>query len=73
MSEIVPNQEEEALKFRNSQFEPEGPDKHSSSIVDLIDSCKSATDFIIKLKWPDEYENARYLTGLSQVIFSLFI
>lgn len=49
------------------QFEPEGADSHSSSIVDLIDSCKSATDFIIKLKWPNEYENARYLTSLSQV------
>lgn len=35
--------------------------------MDLIDSCKSATEFILKLKWPDEYENARYLTGLSKV------
>ena len=47
------------------QFLPEGVDSHSSSIVDLIDSCKSATDFIAKLKWPNEYENAKYLTALS--------
>lgn len=54
-----------------SQFEAEGDDSHSSSIVDLIDSCKSATDFILALDWPNEYENAKYLTGLSQVGVSL--
>lgn len=51
----------------SAQFEPEGEDSHSSSIIDLIDSCKSATEFILALDWPNEYENARYLTGLSQV------
>lgn len=50
-----------------AQFQPEGVDSHSSSVVDLIDSCKSATNFIIALKWPNEYENAKYLTALSQV------
>lgn len=53
----------------SSQFQPEeeSEDKHSSSIIDLIASCQSATDFILKLDWPNKYENARYLTGLSQV------
>nr|CRX79212.1 hypothetical protein ls5931a1_00048 [Leucosporidium scottii] len=57
-----------ALNLFTAQFEPEGDDSHSSSIIDLIDSCKSATDFILALDWPNEYENAKYLTGLSQTI-----
>ncbi|KAM0786123.1 hypothetical protein ACM66B_006933 [Microbotryomycetes sp. NB124-2] len=54
--------------IQHDRFEPEGEDSHSSSIVDLIDSCKSATDFIVKLNWPNEYENAKYLTSLSKAI-----
>ncbi|KAK4048423.1 hypothetical protein OIV83_004769 [Microbotryomycetes sp. JL201] len=54
--------------IQHDKFEPEGEDSHSSSIIDLIDSCKSATDFIIKLEWPNEYENAKYLTALSKAI-----
>ncbi|KAK4052310.1 hypothetical protein OIO90_004391 [Microbotryomycetes sp. JL221] len=54
--------------IQHDKFEPEGEDSHSSSIVDLIDSCKSATDFIVKLKWPNEFENAKYLTALSKAI-----
>lgn len=50
------------------QFEPEGEEKHSSSVIDLIDSCKSATEFILKLAWPDEVEHARHLTALSHII-----
>ncbi|KAK4701807.1 hypothetical protein P7C70_g4424, partial [Phenoliferia sp. Uapishka_3] len=54
----------------SDQFVPEeeSPDKHSSSVVDLIASCQSAADFIIALNWPNEYENSKYLTGLSQTI-----
>ncbi|KAI5481227.1 C2 domain protein [Pseudohyphozyma bogoriensis] len=54
----------------SDKFEPEvaSEDMHSTSIVDLIASCKSAADFILALDWPNEYENARYLTGLSQTI-----
>ncbi|SCZ94445.1 BZ3500_MvSof-1268-A1-R1_Chr12-2g03904 [Microbotryum saponariae] len=54
--------------IHHDTFEPEGADGHSSSIIDLIDSCRSATDFILKLNWPDSYDNARYLTALSQTI-----
>lgn len=49
------------------QFEPEGSDHHSSSIVDLIESCKSAVAFVQNLEWPDEVANALFLTKLSQV------
>ncbi|SCV73141.1 BQ2448_7066 [Microbotryum intermedium] len=54
--------------IRHDTFEPEGADGHSSSIIDLIDSCRSATDFILRLNWPDTYDNAQYLTALSQTI-----
>ncbi|KAG0666349.1 hypothetical protein C6P46_004917 [Rhodotorula mucilaginosa] len=50
------------------QFEPEETATHSSSIVDLIDSCKAPVDFITNLKWPNEYENAKFLTALSRTI-----
>lgn len=52
-----------------AQFEPEGQDRHSSSIVDLIDSCKSAVAFVQNLQWPDKRANALYLTRLAQVRF----
>lgn len=51
----------------STQFEPEGEDMHSSSITDLMDSCRSAVDFVQKLKWPDELQNAKYMTRLSRV------
>ncbi|GAA5951064.1 hypothetical protein JCM21900_005712 [Sporobolomyces salmonicolor] len=50
------------------KFEPEETATHSSSIVDLIESCKAPVEFILRLKWPNEYENAKFLTGLSRTI-----
>lgn len=54
--------------IEGDSFAPEGEDGHSSSIVDLIASCRSATEFLEQLAWPDEEDNARYLTRLSQTI-----
>ena len=48
----------------------QGSEKHSSSIIDLFDSCKSAMNFVLDLKWPNEYDNARFLTRLSHVRLS---
>ncbi|KAM0747772.1 hypothetical protein T439DRAFT_304877 [Meredithblackwellia eburnea MCA 4105] len=48
--------------------EEESDEKQSTSVVDLIASCQSATDWVLKLDWPNEVENARYLTSLSQTI-----
>ncbi|GAA5932210.1 hypothetical protein JCM10213_006785 [Rhodosporidiobolus nylandii] len=50
------------------KFEPEETATHSSSIVDLIESCKAPVDFVLKLQWPNELENAKFLTGLSRTI-----
>ncbi|KAG0145343.1 hypothetical protein CROQUDRAFT_658787 [Cronartium quercuum f. sp. fusiforme G11] len=50
------------------KFVREGNDSHSSSIIDLMDSCKSAVDFVQKLNWPDEYQNAKFLTRLARTI-----
>lgn len=63
---ILSKQVMSSLNFRK-QFEPEGADHHSSSIVDLIDSCKSAVAFIQDLAWPDPTGNAIFMTKLSSV------
>ncbi|KAI7950962.1 hypothetical protein MJO29_009636 [Puccinia striiformis f. sp. tritici] len=49
-------------------FSPEGNDSHSTSIIDLMDSCCSAVDFIQKLKWPKEFQNAKFMTKLARII-----
>ncbi|KAH8915994.1 hypothetical protein BT69DRAFT_1270943 [Atractiella rhizophila] len=54
--------------IKADQFVGEGQDQNSSSIVDLLDSCKSAIDFLQKLDWPDQYQNALYFTALSKTI-----
>ncbi|KAA1097225.1 hypothetical protein PGT21_028734 [Puccinia graminis f. sp. tritici] len=54
--------------IKADKFSPEGNDSHSSSIIDLMDSCCSAVDFIQKLKWPNEYHNAKFMTKLSRII-----
>ncbi|QRW12124.1 hypothetical protein RhiLY_11123 [Ceratobasidium sp. AG-Ba] len=50
------------------KFIPEGEDRNSSSIVDLFGSLNSPIDFILDLEWPDEYQNARFLTRLASTI-----
>ncbi|KAH8918736.1 hypothetical protein BT69DRAFT_1322630 [Atractiella rhizophila] len=54
--------------IKADQFVGEGQDQNSSSIVDLLDSCKSAIEFLQKLEWPDKYQNALYFTALSKTI-----
>lgn len=49
------------------QFQAENVDGHSSSIVDLFDSLRSPITFLQELEWSDEYQNARFSTGLSKV------
>ena len=51
-------------------FEPEETATHSSSVVDLIESCKAPVEFILGLEWPDEFGHAKFLTGLSRVRLS---
>ena len=50
-----------------SQFQAEGSEGHSSSIVDLFDSLRSPIDFLQDLEWDDDYQNARFFTSLSKV------
>ena len=50
-----------------AQFEPEGAEGHSSSIVDLFDSLRSPINFLQDLEWQDEYQEARFFTALSKV------
>jgi hypothetical protein len=49
------------------QFQAEGTEGHSSSIVDLFDSLRSPINFLQDLQWSDEYQEARFFTGLSKV------
>lgn len=54
----------------SDSFEPidaEGAD-HSSSIDDLFGALQQPIDFILSLKWPDPYRNARFLTSLAKTI-----
>lgn len=52
-------------------FRPEdeldNEDKYTSSIRDLVDSCKGALQFVTDLDWPDEYQNAMFFTRLAAV------
>nr|CDI56491.1 cytoplasm protein [Melanopsichium pennsylvanicum 4] len=41
---------------------------HSSSIDDLFTALQQPVDFILGLKWPDAYQNARFLTTLSKIV-----
>ncbi|SJX66223.1 uncharacterized protein SRS1_10892 [Sporisorium reilianum f. sp. reilianum] len=41
---------------------------HSSSIDDLFGALQQPVDFILGLKWPDAYQNARFLTTLSKIV-----
>lgn len=50
------------------KFQAENVDGHSSSIVDLFDSLRSPIAFLQELEWSDEYQNARFSTGLSKSI-----
>ncbi|GJN93965.1 hypothetical protein Rhopal_007026-T1 [Rhodotorula paludigena] len=50
------------------RFEPEETATHSSSVVDLIESCKAPVNWLLALKWPNEYDHARFLTALSRTI-----
>ncbi|CED85310.1 Munc13 homology 1 [Phaffia rhodozyma] len=56
----------EAIRVDN--FEPEGTAGNSSSIVDLFGSFSSALDFLFGLDWPDQYQEARFLTSLSKTL-----
>lgn len=49
------------------QFEAEGAEGHSSSIIDLFDSLRSPITFLQDLEWEDEYQNARFFTSLAKV------
>lgn len=49
------------------QFQAEGTEGHSSSIVDLFDSLRSPINFLDELQWTDELQEARFFTSLSRV------
>ncbi|KAG8852602.1 hypothetical protein FRB96_008601 [Tulasnella sp. 330] len=53
------------------KFEPEGPEGHSSSIIDLFENLKSPVDFLLDLKWPDDHQEARFFTSLSKTAAKL--
>ena len=53
--------------MRHIQFEAEGTEGHSSSIVDLFDSLRSPINFLQDLEWNDSYQEARFFTSLAKV------
>ncbi|KIP06404.1 hypothetical protein PHLGIDRAFT_30503 [Phlebiopsis gigantea 11061_1 CR5-6] len=50
------------------KFQAEGPEGHSSSIIDLFDSLRSPIQFLEDLEWTDEFQEARFFTSLSKTI-----
>jgi hypothetical protein len=55
-----------------SQFEPTRENGPSSSVGDLFDSFRSASDFLAALNWPDEYQLAQFSTKLAKVSARVF-
>ena len=51
----------------DGQFEPVSENGPSSSVTDLFDSFRSASDFLMDLNWPDEYQLAAFATRLARV------
>lgn len=51
-------------------FERQGEEHHSSSVVDLFHSLDTPINFVLDLEWPDKIQEARFLTSLSKVDFS---
>lgn len=49
------------------QFQAEGPEGHSSSIIDLFDSLRSPIGFLQDLEWTDEYMEATFFTSIAKV------
>lgn len=41
---------------------------HSSSIDDLFGALQQPVDFILGLKWPNAYQNAKFLTTLAKIV-----
>ncbi|KAJ6518733.1 hypothetical protein C8R45DRAFT_949096 [Mycena sanguinolenta] len=54
--------------IRADKFHAEGAEGHSSSIVDLFESLRSAIGFLLDLEWSDESQDARFFTALSRSI-----
>ncbi|KAI9594161.1 hypothetical protein BDF19DRAFT_446142 [Syncephalis fuscata] len=42
--------------------------RHSSSVLELFDVLKNATQFILSMQWPKEEEHAIYATRLSKIL-----
>ncbi|CCF48018.1 hypothetical protein NDA11_000538 [Ustilago hordei] len=56
--------------IQNDSFTPiesEGA-VHSSSIDDLFGALQQPVDFILGLKWPNAYQNAKFLTTLAKIV-----
>ncbi|WWC87193.1 uncharacterized protein L201_002079 [Kwoniella dendrophila CBS 6074] len=49
-------------------FEPASENGPSSSVTDLFDSFRSAVQFLMELKWPDEQQLAVFATRLAKII-----
>jgi hypothetical protein len=53
---------------KGDTFIPDNEDmKQSSSVMDLFQFIGEAVDFLKKLQWPDEVQNAKFATYLARV------
>ena len=53
---------------RSDSFKADNDEmKQSSSVMDLFQIIGGAVEFLKKLQWPDEYQNAKFATYLAHV------
>lgn len=54
---------------RGDNFKPDNDEmKQSSSVMDLFHIIGGPVEFLKKLEWPDEFQNAKFATRLAHVI-----
>ena len=54
---------------RGDTFKPDNDEmKQSSSVMDLFQIIGEAVEFLKKLQWPDELQNAKFATFLARVM-----
>jgi len=59
---------------RGDTFKPDNDEmKQSSSVMDLFHIIGEAVDFLKKLQWPDEFQNAKFATFLARVLSSFYM
>lgn len=62
-------QDDFVLKVRETEGrEPEDHERHTSSSVDIFKAFSQPVDFLKRLEWQDELQNAKFFTALAKIL-----